>query len=163
MSRSKMYNRSNHSKKVWSYMRLTNYTDYSLRVLIYLSTIEKGKLSNIKEIAEAYSISKNHLMKVIYQLGKNDYIETVRGRNGGIRLSRDPAEINIGEVVRKTEEDFHIVECFDENHNHCVISPACGLKHVLNKALKAYLNVLDEVTLADISYNRSVLADLFKS
>ncbi|MDQ0270462.1 RrF2 family transcriptional regulator [Cytobacillus purgationiresistens] len=145
-------------------MRLTNYTDYSLRVLIYLSTTtDTSKLSNIKEIAHAYGISKNHLMKVIYQLGKNGYIETIRGRNGGIRLALDPSQINIGEVVRKTEEDFHLVECFDPENNHCVISPVCGLRHVLNSALQAYLSVLDEVTLDDISKNRPALTDLFQS
>jgi Rrf2 family transcriptional regulator, nitric oxide-sensitive transcriptional repressor len=140
-------------------MRLTNYTDYSLRVLIYLATKPKDKLSNIKEIAEVYNISKNHLMKVIYELGKMNVIETIRGRNGGIRLAHSPEEINIGEIVRKTEEDFHIVECFDEDHNHCIISPVCGLKHVLNKALQAYLAVLDEYTLADLVKNQnSILA-----
>ncbi|MEK4969681.1 Rrf2 family transcriptional regulator [Cytobacillus sp. FSL R7-0696] len=145
-------------------MRLTNYTDYSLRVLIYLATIEKDQLTNIKEIADTYQISKNHLMKVIYQLGKNQYVETIRGRNGGIRLAMSPKDINIGEVVRKTEEDFHLVECFDTNNNHCVISPVCGLRHVLNKALKAYLEVLDQYTLADLTKNQSALADfLFKN
>ncbi|MDM5208015.1 RrF2 family transcriptional regulator [Cytobacillus kochii] len=145
-------------------MRLTNYTDYSLRVLIYLATIEKDQLTNIKEIADTYQISKNHLMKVIYQLGKNQYVETIRGRNGGIRLAMSPKDINIGEVVRKTEEDFHLVECFDTNNNHCVISSVCGLRHVLNKALKAYLEVLDQYTLADLTKNQSALADfLFKS
>ncbi|MGN7941362.1 RrF2 family transcriptional regulator [Metabacillus sp. 22489] len=142
-------------------MRLTNYTDYSLRVLIYLATKPKDEFSNIKEIAEAYNISKNHLMKVTYELGKMNIIETVRGRNGGIRLAHAPEEINIGEVVRQTEEDFHLVECFDKERNQCIISPTCGLKHVLNKALQAYLAVLDEYTLADLVKNQSSLLAYF--
>ncbi len=142
-------------------MRLTIYTDYSLRVLIYLATKPKGELSNIKEIAEAYNISKNHLMKVTYELGKMNIIETVRGRKGGIRLAHAPEQINIGEVVRQTEEDFYLVECFDKERNQCIITPACGLKHVLNKALQAYLAVLDEYTLADLVKNQSTLLAYF--
>ncbi|MBZ5748966.1 MULTISPECIES: RrF2 family transcriptional regulator [Metabacillus] len=142
-------------------MRLTNYTDYSLRILIYLATKPENELSNIKEIADIYNISKNHLMKVTYELGKMNIIETIRGRNGGIRLAHSPADINIGEVVRKTEEDFHIVECFDDDRNQCIISPVCGLKHVLNKALLAYLDVLDQYTLADLVTNQDSLLAYF--
>jgi Rrf2 family transcriptional regulator, nitric oxide-sensitive transcriptional repressor len=142
-------------------MRLTNYTDYSLRILIYLATKPNNELSNIKEIADTYNISKNHLMKVTYELGKMNIIETIRGRNGGIRLAHSPANINIGEIVRKTEEDFHIVECFDDDRNQCIISPVCGLKHVLNKALLAYLDVLDQYTLADLVTNQDSLLAYF--
>lgn len=142
-------------------MRLTNYTDYSLRVLIYLAMKPDNELSNIKEIADVYNISKNHLMKVTYELGKMNVIETIRGRNGGIRLAHSPDDINIGEIVRKTEEDFHIVECFDDEHNQCIISPACGLKHVLNKALQAYLAVLDQYTLSDLVKNQNTLLAYF--
>ncbi|VEF48897.1 NO-dependent activator of the ResDE regulon [Bacillus freudenreichii] len=131
-------------------MRLTNYTDYSLRVLIYLALKKPEELANITEIAEAYGISRNHLTKVIHELGKMGVIHTIRGRGGGIKLALAPEEINIGEVVRKTEDDFNIVECFSEGPSQCVISPVCGLKHVLNRALFAYLAVLDEYTLADI-------------
>lgn len=138
-------------------MRLTNYTDFSLRVLIYVATKKSDELSNIKEIAEVYGISKNHLMKVIYELGKNGYIETIRGRNGGIRLARPASEINIGEVVRRTEEDFHLVECFDREKNQCIITSVCGLKHVLNKALKAYFSILDQYTLKDLVGNQELL------
>jgi Rrf2 family nitric oxide-sensitive transcriptional repressor len=143
-------------------MRLTNYTDYSLRVLIYLASKEKGELSNIKEIAEAYTISKNHLMKVTYELGKMKVIETVRGRGGGIRLALSPEEINIGAIVRQTEDDFNLVECFDPERNMCAISPACKLKGVLHKALKAYLEVLDGYTLADLVQNKAMLSELLK-
>ena len=144
-------------------MRLTNYTDYSLRVLIYLATKEKDNLSNIKEIAEAYQISKNHLMKVTYELGKLNVIETIRGRGGGIRLAKDPAEINLGFIVRQTEDDFNLVECFDPKSNACTISPACTLKGVLHKALKAYFEVLDCYTLADLVKNKSMLARLLNN
>ncbi|BCB02443.1 RrF2 family transcriptional regulator [Bacillus sp. KH172YL63] len=131
-------------------MRLTLYTDYSLRVLIFLASKPTNELSNIKEIADAYRISKNHLMKVTYELGKMGMIETIRGRNGGIKLAKPPEAINIGKLVRATEEDFHLVECFDPKNNSCIITPVCGLKHVLGKALSAYLSVLEEYTLADI-------------
>ncbi|WP_034761233.1 RrF2 family transcriptional regulator [Rossellomorea vietnamensis] len=134
-------------------MRLTLYTDYSLRVLIFLASKPKDELSNIKEIADAYSISKNHLMKVTYELGKMGMIETIRGRNGGIRLAQSPEDINIGKLVRATEEDFHLVECFDAENNSCIITPVCGLKHVLGKALNAYLSVLDDYTLSDLIQN----------
>ncbi|MED0659511.1 RrF2 family transcriptional regulator [Bacillus smithii] len=131
-------------------MRLTLYTDYALRVLIYLAAKENDELSSIREISDTYGISKNHLMKIIYQLGKMGIIETIRGRNGGIRLAMKPKDINIGKVVRQTEEDFRLVECFDPENNFCVISPVCGLRHILNHALAAYLAVLDQYTLADL-------------
>ncbi|MGF2615045.1 Rrf2 family transcriptional regulator [Rossellomorea vietnamensis] len=131
-------------------MKLTLYTDYSLRVLIYLATKGDGGLANIKEIADSYQISKNHLMKVTHELGKMGIIETIRGRNGGIKLAKTPMEINIGALVRQTEEDFHLVECFSPENNTCIITPVCGLKHVLAKALNAYLDVLDQYTLQDL-------------
>ncbi|WP_246943801.1 Rrf2 family transcriptional regulator [Bacillus pinisoli] len=142
-------------------MKLTSYTDYSLRVLIYLGTLDEGRLVNIKEIAEIYQISKNHLMKVIYDLGRFGYIETVRGRNGGVKLALKPEEINIGEVIQKTEDDFYMAECFDPSNKGCVISPACKLKKALDEAVHAYLNVLKSYTLADILENKSSLQKLF--
>lgn len=140
-------------------MRLTSYSDFSLRVLIYVA-VNSGKLVTIKEISEAYEISSNHLMKIIYNLGKMNYIETIRGRNGGIRLSKQPADINIGELIRKTEEDFYLVECFKEDNN-CVITPVCSLKHMLNEALNSFFLVLDKYTLEDILTNKSVLKEYF--
>ena len=141
-------------------MKLTNYMDYSLRVLIFLATKNSNELVNIKDIADSYSISKNHLMKVIYELGKLGYVETIRGRNGGIRLGKVPELINIGEVIRNTEDDFNIVECFSGEKNNCILSPVCGLKHVLNKALSAYLDVLDQYTLQDIIVNQDHIRKL---
>ena len=130
-------------------MRLTVYTDYSLRVLMYLG-IRPDRLCTIQEIASAYDISRNHLMKVAHQLGLAGYVETVRGRGGGLRLARPPAQIGIGAVVRACEEDFRLVECFDPERNRCVITPACRLTAMLAEALDAYLAVLDGYTLADL-------------
>ncbi|TYR79183.1 Rrf2 family transcriptional regulator [Priestia megaterium] len=138
-------------------MRLTQYTDYSLRVLLYLAVRDNKNLSNIKEIAHAYQISKNHLMKITHELGKLGLIETIRGRNGGIRLAKLPKDINIGAVVRQTEEDFHIVECFNSEGNFCAITPSCHLKHVLHEAMQAFIQVLDRYTLEDLVVNKDDL------
>lgn len=140
-------------------MRLTMYTDYSLRTLMYLALQPKDRLSTIQDIADAYNISKNHLMKVTHQLGLLGYIETIRGRGGGIRLQIDPKDINIGQVVRKTEDDFHLVECFSEN-NLCVVSPQCRLKGMLGQALQAFIQVLDQYTLQDVIENEDMLKPL---
>ncbi|MBM7662386.1 Rrf2 family nitric oxide-sensitive transcriptional repressor [Bacillus mesophilus] len=143
-------------------MRLTSYTDYSIRVLIYLATLSEDRLVNIKEIAEVYQISKNHLTKVIYDLGKLGYIETVRGRNGGVKLALEPHEINIGEVIQKTEDDFYMAACFDPTNKGCIISSACKLKGILNKAVSSYLSVLEQYSLADIIENKEDLQQLFQ-
>lgn len=140
-------------------MHLTHYTDYSLRVLMYIAVKPKEDLTQIKEISEAYDISKNHLMKVVYQLGKLGYIETVRGRSGGMRLLKKPEDITIGQLVRQTEDNFHLVECF-QNHNTCPIAGACRLQNVLGEALQAYLAVLDGYTLADMTENKDALGRL---
>ncbi|MBU0904088.1 MAG: Rrf2 family transcriptional regulator [Planococcaceae bacterium] len=138
-------------------MRLTMYTDFSLRVLMYVGSKERSQLSTIQEISTAYGISKNHLMKVTYELGKHGYIETVRGRGGGIRLAHDPININVGEVVKKMEDDFYLVECFNCASNRCVITPVCKLRNVLHEALTAYLSVLDAYTLQDLLVNKEEL------
>lgn len=142
-------------------MQLTIYTDYSLRVLIYLGTQPEGKQTNIKEIADCYNISNNHLSKVVYELGKLGIVETMRGRNGGIKLAKDPAEIILGKLVRHTEGPMTLVECFDAEKNTCRISPVCSLKGILNEALNAYLNVLDSYTLKDLLVNKDKLKGLF--
>lgn len=129
-------------------MHITRYTDYSLRVLIYLA-VQEERLATIQEISDSYDISKNHLMKVVHQLNLKGYIESVRGKNGGLRLHRRPEDINIGVLVRETEPDMALVECFSDN-NKCCITPVCGLKNVLSEALQAFLNTLDGYTLADI-------------
>lgn len=130
-------------------MRLTAYTDYTLRTLMYLG-LNQGQLVTIQTIAELHGISKNHLMKVVHQLGLSGMVETVRGRNGGLKLNREPADINLGDVVRNTETDFFMAECFDRGSNTCVYAPSCALKGVLSSATAAYLEVLNGVTLADL-------------
>ncbi|WP_295997531.1 Rrf2 family transcriptional regulator [Rugamonas sp.] len=130
-------------------MRLTSFTDYTLRTLLYLG-VNRDRLVTIQDIADLHTISKNHLMKVVYQLGLSGIIETVRGRNGGMRLKREPGDINIGALVRETETDFFMAECFDRANDTCPLTPHCGLKGALAAATQAYLAVLDQLTLADI-------------
>lgn len=141
-------------------MRLTMYTDFSLRVLIYLGAKEHGELSRVQEISDTYGISKNHLTKVVHELGKMGLIETIRGRGGGIRMKVEPENINVGELVRMTEDDFHLVECFKSGSNNCVLSPVCRLKGALHEALNAYLTVLDSYTVADFIVNKDELASI---
>lgn len=130
-------------------MQLTLYTDYSLRVLLYLAT-HQGQRSTISDIADAYQISRNHLVKVVHQLSRNGWIVTTRGKSGGIQLAFPPERINIGAVVRQTEPHMNLLECFDKANNQCAISPSCQLKQVLYQARKAFNDVLDNSTLADV-------------
>lgn len=129
-------------------MHITRFTDYSLRVLMYLA-VQGDRLATIQEIADSYDISKNHLMKVVHQLNKKGYIETVRGKKGGMRLHMMPNEISIGVLVRETEHDLSIMECHSSK-NACKITPVCGLKPVFGEALQAFLAVLDKYTLSDV-------------
>lgn len=131
-------------------MRLTVYTDYALRMLIYLG-LKDDRLATIGEIATSYQISRTHLMKVAHQLGVQGYIETVRGRQGGLRLARTPSEIVVGDVVRKTEPDLALVPCFEPVCADCVILPACVLKRALAEARAVFFDVLDGYTLADLT------------
>lgn len=131
-------------------MRLTLYTDYSLRVLLYLASKE-DQLVTISELAEFYKISRNHLVKVVHNLGLNGYISTSRGRHGGIKLARPGQEVSIGEVVRTTEPDFDLLECFNAATDQCVITSSCSLKSVLINAQKTFIGTLDSYTLADLS------------
>ncbi|MBS0473097.1 MAG: Rrf2 family transcriptional regulator [Proteobacteria bacterium] len=140
-------------------MRLTVYTDYGLRLLMYVA-LKKGELATIQEVADAYGISKNHLMKVTYDLGRLGYLDTVRGRGGGFRLAREPDAIGLGDVVRRMEGDFTMVECFAPNSDQCAITNSCRLKRILHEALDAYLTVLDKYTLADLTGRNSGLTRL---
>ncbi len=140
-------------------MRLTTYSDYAFRALIYLA-VRGDEPCTIQEMADHYGISRNHLMKVVQQLGQLGYVETTRGRGGGIRLGRAPSAINLGEVVRHTEDDMTIVECFDPANDRCAISRACRLRGVLGEALAAWLAVLDRYTLADLVENERALVRL---
>ncbi|PKL94791.1 MAG: Rrf2 family transcriptional regulator [Gammaproteobacteria bacterium HGW-Gammaproteobacteria-8] len=129
-------------------MRLTQYTDFSIRVLIYLG-LNPERRCTIQEIADGYRISRNHLMKVVQQLAQAGYVESTRGSGGGLKLGRAVEKINLGEVIKEMEPDFGLVECFREN-NQCVITPACRLPPMLSKATHAFFEVLSEYTLADL-------------
>lgn len=128
-------------------MRLTTFTDYTLRTLIFLA-LRPDRQATIADIASAYGISESHLMKVAHQLGQAGEVETIRGRTGGLRLARPAETINIGAVVRRTEPDMELVPCFSDSG--CVILPGCMLRGLLTEALAAFLAVLDRATLADL-------------
>ncbi|MDE4914611.1 Rrf2 family transcriptional regulator [Methylobacterium sp. 092160098-2] len=128
-------------------MRLTRYTDYALRTLIYVG-LREPEQSSIAEIARAYRISENHLTKVVHQLGRLGLIRTTRGRGGGLRLGKPAADIVVGAVVRQTEDDLALVECFASGA--CAITAPCRLRRALGEALGAFLAVLDGYTLADL-------------
>ena len=136
-------------------MRLTRFTDYSLRVLIYLGLKDDGRVT-IREISDAYGISRNHLMKVVSLLTRMGYLDARRGPGGGIALARPSNEIVIADVVRDMEDDLNLVECFCDN-GVCIIKPMCELKKALNKALLAYLETLERYTLLDLIKPRSQL------
>jgi len=130
-------------------MRLTIHTDHALRLLMLLA-IEPDKLHTIEEIALRYDISRNHLMKIAQTLAQAGFIESLRGRHGGLRLGRAAESINLGAVVRETEDGFALVECFDRKHNRCRITSACGLRGPLEEALEAFFDVLDRYSLVDL-------------
>jgi Rrf2 family nitric oxide-sensitive transcriptional repressor len=138
-------------------MKLTRFTDYSLRVLIYLGLKDEGRVT-IREISDAYGISRNHLMKVVSLLTRMGYLDARRGPGGGIALARAPGEIVISSVIRDMEDDLNLVECFCAD-GHCVIKPMCQLKLALSQALEAYLHTLDRFTLLDLIRPRSELSE----
>ena len=140
-------------------MRLTVYTDFSLRLLVYLAVKPDG-ISTIGEVADAYRIPKNHLTKVAHQLGLAGCITTVRGKGGGMRLGRPADQIIVGNVVRGTEPDMALVPCFEPVCASCPIIPACGLRGALHQARSAFLRVLDGYTLADLAGNTTELQAL---
>lgn len=140
-------------------MRLTVHTDYALRLLMFLGA-HREELVTIQEVSDAYGISKNHLMKVAHQLGLLGYIETVRGRGGGLRLAVDPEDIPLDELVRETEEDFALVECLDSTRNQCAISKACLLQGIVSEATEAFLETFSKYTLADLLVNTPRLRQL---
>lgn len=140
-------------------MRLTVYTDYSLRMLMYLA-VKDERRATIAEVAQAYGISKAHLTKVAHQLGMAGYVDTARGKGGGLGLARPAAAISLGDVIRHTEPDMALVPCFERGHSACPIVPACGLQGALREARAAFLAVLDSYTLADLVQRRAELAGL---
>lgn len=137
-------------------MQLTRFTDYSVRVLLHVGARDEGDLSSIAEIAQTYDISRNHLMKVVQDLGQAGFLDTVRGRNGGLRLGRPANEITVGQIVRHTETSFQLVDC-----TTCIVAPACTLPRVFNEATQAFLAVLDRYTLADALVRRDDLRHIF--
>ncbi len=145
-------------------MRLTQWTDYTLRVLMYCAASQtREQPVTITEIADSYYISRSHLTKIVQELAAKGLLETTRGRGGGMRLSKPAGDINLGAVVRSTETDFTIVECFDAVANQCRLSQHCGLKGVLSQAMQAYFAVLDGVTLADLVAPGAATARMPKS
>ncbi len=141
-------------------MRVATYSDFALRLLMY-AAVKHPDYVTITEVSKAYGISKNHLMKVTHELALAGYLDTLRGRNGGLRLARPATEINVGQVMRFTEKGIALVECFDPATNSCVITPACKLKHVLNDALEAFFKTLEQSTLADLVSQPRSLSRLF--
>ncbi len=129
-------------------MRLTTMTDYALRMLIYLGQ-HRERLCTTSEIAQAYQISEAHLTKITHQLGRAGWITTVRGKGGGMRLAREPAQINLGGLVRSIEPDFHLVECLGSG-NACTLAGHCRLTGIVHNALEAFLKQLDGHTLAEL-------------
>jgi Rrf2 family transcriptional regulator, nitric oxide-sensitive transcriptional repressor len=130
-------------------MKLTNFTDYSLRTLMHLCSC-KNNFSTAKEISEFFNISQNHMVKVVHSLSKNGYIISKKGNGGGISLAKNAHEIVIGDVIRDVEINFDIVECFKSQKNQCIISPTCSLKGVLFNAKQAFMNEVNKYTLADL-------------
>ena len=129
-------------------MRLTQHTDYAIRVLIYLA-LQPDKLSTIREISESYDISRNHLMKVVQGLAGAGYVDSVRGQGGGLRLNKSPGDAKLGELIRHLESDFALVEC-QRDGNGCVIAGVCQLPRILDRATAAFIEELDQFTLEDL-------------
>jgi len=140
-------------------LRLTIYTDYALRLMMYLA-IKDGELATIADIADSYGISKGHLMKVAHQLGVAGYIETVRGRQGGLRLAKPAKAIGLGEIVRHAEPDMAVMACLKPIDAPCIIKRCCVLRGALEKAGLAFLEVLDRYTLSDLAQPRAQLRSL---
>jgi Rrf2 family transcriptional regulator, nitric oxide-sensitive transcriptional repressor len=140
-------------------MKLTAFTDYSLRVLMYLGATG-GQRATIAQIAQAYDVSENHLVKVVHFLGKKGWLANVRGKGGGLELAMAPARIKLGDVVRETEGEMLAAECFGDEGGDCCLSPACHLRGVLGQAIAAFYSVLDRHTLADVIDNREQLVQL---
>ncbi len=139
-------------------MRLTSFFDYSLRVLLFLGTIKKR--SSVAEISQAYAISRNHVVKVAHNLVNLGYVRSAKGKNGGLTLAMDPAEINLGKLIEQIEPDFDLVECFDRGTNGCCIASVCGLKGILARAKKAFVDSLKQYSLADIIKDKHELIRL---
>jgi Rrf2 family nitric oxide-sensitive transcriptional repressor len=137
-------------------MRLKSYTNYALRTL-QMAALRAPALTRVDQVAAAHGVSRAHIMKIVHELGRAGYVETVRGRGGGFRLAEDPRKITVGEIVRLTEAPIELVECFNADTNSCPLIGVCRLSTALDDALAAFLQVLDGVTIADLAGNRSDL------
>jgi len=140
-------------------MHLTLHTDYAMRLLMFLG-LNPERRCTIEEIAQHYGVSRNHLMKVALTLTQQGFVESLRGRNGGLRLGKPPAGIGVGAVVRATEDNFDLVECFDAKSNTCPIASACLLQQPFAEAVRAFIAVLDRYTLADLLANPKILKSM---
>lgn len=140
-------------------MHLTQFSDYSLRLAIYLAC-HPDRVVSVEEVSRAFGVSRHHLVKVVQMLTDLGVVEAQRGRGGGMRLALEPSAINVGWLIRRTEPHFDLVECFDPAANTCPIAPACGLKPALRRAQQAFLAVLDEYHLDQFLGRRSELAAL---
>jgi Rrf2 family nitric oxide-sensitive transcriptional repressor len=140
-------------------VHLTQFSDYSLRLAIYLAC-HTERLVSVDEISRAFGISRNHLVKVVQMLTDLGFVDAQRGRGGGMRLAVPPSEINVGSLIRRTEPHLNLVECFDTETNTCPIAPACGLKGMLQRAQRAFLGALDQYTLDQVMRDRSALVKL---
>lgn len=139
-------------------VRLTQYSNFALRTLQLLA-LRAPAIVSVDDVAKAHRISRSHLVKVAHELGRRGYVETIRGRNGGMRLARAPEDITVGEIIRWTEAPLELVECFNPETNTCPLLGACHLSRGIQRALRAFLSVLDDMTIADIAINRSALLE----
>lgn len=137
-------------------MQLTQFTDYSLRALIYIALRKES--CTIKEITGAYGISNNHMIKIIHNLAKLGLIKTIRGKNGGILMAARPESINLGRLIAQLEPHFDLVPCFNKEKANCCIAPVCKLKGILHEAQTAFMGVLERYTLADVLHNPNELS-----
>jgi Rrf2 family nitric oxide-sensitive transcriptional repressor len=140
-------------------MRITNYTTYAIRTLMF-AALNDDRLCQAQEVANAFGISKSHLVKCVHQLGQWGFLQCVRGRNGGFRLAKPPTEITIGAIVRKTEDTLELVECFNAQTNSCPLISSCLLSQALQRAAGAFIAELDSISIYDVTRNKRVLLDL---
>ena len=138
-------------------MQLTLFTDYALRTLVFLALQPEQHLSTITEVADRFSISRNHVVKIVHQLGMKGYIDTIRGKHGGIRLARARAEINLGDLIADMEDMSCLMDCQREG---CRLSPGCRFQSIMRKAMRAFMAVLAEFTLADLVRDEERMCDL---
>ena len=139
-------------------MRITAYSNYALRTLMY-AALKGDELSRVKDIAAAYNISKAHLVKCVHQLGQWGYLDNYRGRNGGFKLAKHAKDITVGEILRQTEDGFDLVECFVPSTSNCPLTGLCELSNTFQKALAAFLEVVDDVTIEDMIASRVELME----